>query len=49
MIDAVIIADTGNDTFSASSRMRFRLDGKTALIQNVYNFLKNNGSIVFSS
>jgi radical SAM superfamily enzyme YgiQ (UPF0313 family) len=46
MIDAVIIADTGNDTFSASSRMRLQLDGKTALIQNVYNFLKNNGSIV---
>ena len=46
MMDAIIISDTGNDTFSASSPMRLQLDGKTALIQNVKNYLDNNGKIV---
>jgi len=46
MIDAIIIADTGNDSFSASSRLRLQLDGKTALIQNVRNYIKNGGNIV---
>lgn len=45
MIDAIIIADTGNDSFSASSRWRLQLDGKTALIQNVRNYLLNGGRI----
>jgi anaerobic magnesium-protoporphyrin IX monomethyl ester cyclase len=46
MIDAIIISDTGNDTFSASSPLRLQLSGKTALIQNVKNYLNNNGRIV---
>ena len=46
MIDAIIISDTGNDTFSASSPLRLQLDGKTALIQNVKNYLDNRGEII---
>ena len=46
MIDAIIVADTGNDTFSASSPLRLQLDGQTALIQNVRNYLDNDGRIV---
>jgi radical SAM superfamily enzyme YgiQ (UPF0313 family) len=46
MIDAIIISDSGNDTFSASSPLRLQLDGKMALIQNVRNYVSNNGKIV---
>lgn len=46
MMDAIIISDTGNDSFSASSPLRLQLDEKTALIQNVRNYLNNNGRMV---
>ncbi len=46
MIDAVIISDSGADTLSASSPLRLHLDGRIALIQEVRNYLENNGKIV---
>ncbi len=46
MIDAIIISDSGDDTLSASSPLRLQLDGRIALIQNVRNYLENNGKIV---
>jgi radical SAM superfamily enzyme YgiQ (UPF0313 family) len=46
MLDAVIISDSGDDTLSASSPLRLQLDGRIALIQEVQNYLKNNGRIV---
>jgi radical SAM superfamily enzyme YgiQ (UPF0313 family) len=42
----MIISDFGADTFSASSPLRLQLDGRTALIQNVKNYLENDGKIV---
>ncbi len=46
MLDAIIIADTGNDTHSISSSMRLQLEGRPAVIQNIYNFIENKGKIV---
>ena len=46
MLDAVIISDTGNDTLSVTSSMRLQLDGRPAVIQNIYNFLENKGKII---
>lgn len=45
-MDAIIISDSGNDTLSLSSKMRFQLGGKTALIQTVKNYIDNNGTLV---
>lgn len=46
MLDAIIISDSGSDTYSASSPLRLQIDGQIALIQRVANFLENNGKIV---
>ncbi len=46
MLDAIIISDTGNDSLSVSSSMRLKLDGRPAVIQNIYNYLENMGRIV---
>jgi anaerobic magnesium-protoporphyrin IX monomethyl ester cyclase len=46
MLDAIIISDFGSDTFSASSPLRLQIDGRTALIQNVVNFIRHEGKIV---
>jgi len=46
MLDAIIISDFGSDTFSASSPLRLQIDGRTALIQNVVNYLQHDGKIV---
>ncbi len=46
MTDAILISDSGNDTFSATSPLRLQINSKVALIQNVVNFLNNNGQIV---
>ena len=46
MLDAIIISDTGNDTFSISSSLRLKLDGRPAVIQNIINYLENDGKIV---
>ncbi len=45
MLDAIIISDSGADTYSASSPLRLHLDKKIALIQNVYNFLRHEGHL----
>ena len=46
MLDAIIISDSGANTFSASSPLRLQLDGRTALIQNVVNYLEHDGKII---
>jgi p-methyltransferase len=46
VLDAIIISDTGSETYSASSPLRLQLDGKTAWIQTVRNYLSNNGQVV---
>lgn len=46
MLDAIIIADSGSDTYSASSAYRLQVDGKPAVIQNIRNYLENGGKIV---
>lgn len=45
-LDALIIADSGTDSVSGSSPMRFTLDGHAASIQAVHNFLAHQGKIV---
>lgn len=45
MLDAVVISDSGADTYSASSPMRLQLDGRLALIQHVRNFVANGGRL----
>ena len=45
MLDAIIISDTGNDTYSVSSSLRLQIDGRPAVIQNIRNYLDNNGKI----
>ena len=45
-IDAIIIADDGADSFSGVSPLRLELNGRTALIQNIKNFLFNGGQLV---
>lgn len=46
MLDAIIISDFGSDTYSASSPLRLQLEGRTALIQNVVNYLEHSGKII---
>lgn len=46
MLDAIIISDSGSETYSASSPLRLQIDGKIALIQNIKNYLDNNGQII---
>lgn len=46
MLDVIVIAGSGNDTFSVSSSLRLQVDGKSAVIQNVCNYLENQGKIV---
>ena len=46
-LDAIIISDYGRDTFSGTSPLRLHIDNNhLALIQNVQNFVENNGHIV---
>ena len=45
-LDAILIADTGTDTFSASSPLRLEIDGREALVQVVANCLENDGRVV---
>ncbi len=45
-LDAIIISDYGSDSFSGTSPLRLQIDDKhLALIQNVKNFIENNGHI----
>ncbi len=46
MLDAIIVADSGDDTYSATSPLRLKIDGKIALIQYVKNYIENNGRII---
>ncbi len=45
MIDAIIISDAGNDTYSGSSPLRLQLGGKVATIQNIKHFIDLQGRI----
>ena len=46
-LDAIIISDYGIDTFSGTSPLRLHIDNNyLALMQNVKNFVDNNGHIV---
>ena len=46
MLDAIIISDSGDSTFSASSPLRLHVDGKIALIQTLKNYVGNRGALV---
>ena len=45
-LDAIIIGDSGEDSLSGTNPLRLSLDGKTAFIQVIANYLKNEGQIV---
>ena len=45
-MDAIIIADSGSESVSATNQLRLNIDGHIANIQAVNNFLHNNGRIV---
>ena len=44
-LDAIIISDSGADTFSGVSELRLTLDGRIASIQAISNYLENQGQI----
>ena len=45
-VDAIIISDIGEDSFSGSNPLRLKIDGKIADIQVVLNYLQNQGQLV---
>lgn len=45
-MDAIIIADSGSESVSATTQLRLNLDGNIANIQVVKNFIQNNGRVV---
>lgn len=45
-LDAIIISDSGEDSFSGTNPLRLRLDGRIASIQSVLNYLDHEGQIV---
>ena len=46
-LDAIIISDYGIDTFSGTSPLRLHIDNNyLALIQNLKNFVVNNGNVI---
>jgi anaerobic magnesium-protoporphyrin IX monomethyl ester cyclase len=45
-LDAIIIADSGEDSLSGTNPLRLRLDGRTAFIQVILNYLENEGKVV---
>ena len=44
-LDAIIISDSGVDTVSGTNPLRLNLDGRTADIHVVLNYLKHKGQI----
>jgi len=44
-LDAIIISDTGTDSLSASNPLRLAINGKTATIQLIANYVENRGTI----
>jgi len=45
-LDAILIADSGEDSLSGTNPLRLSLDGRTAFIQVVLNYLENQGQVV---
>ena len=45
-LDAIIIADTGQASFSGSSPLRLDIEGRVALVQVAANYVENGGRIV---
>jgi len=45
-IDAVIISDIGEDSFSGTNPLRLKINGRTADIQVILNYLQNQGQLV---
>ena len=45
-MDAIIIADTSSESVSATNKLKLMVDGHIASIQNVINFVQNNGRVV---
>jgi anaerobic magnesium-protoporphyrin IX monomethyl ester cyclase len=45
-MDAIIIADSGSESVSATNRLKLSVDGHIANIQVVKNFIHNNGRVV---
>ena len=45
-LDAIIIADAGNDTFSGTNPMKLTLDDHVADIQTLINYLDHQGRVV---
>ena len=45
-LDAIIISDAGVDSVSATNPLRLTLDGRTADIQVVLNYLKHQGRVI---
>jgi p-methyltransferase len=45
-IDAIIISDIGEGSFSGTNPLRLKIDGKTANIQVILNYLQHQGRIV---
>jgi len=45
-LDAIIVADAGTGTFSVTNPLKLTIEGRTADIQVVQNFIENNGRIV---
>jgi len=45
-LDAIIIADSAEDSLSGTNPLRLQLDGRTAFIQVILNYLENEGKVV---
>ena len=45
-LDAILIADSGEDSLSGTNPLRLSLDGRTAYIQVILNYLEHQGQIV---
>jgi anaerobic magnesium-protoporphyrin IX monomethyl ester cyclase len=45
-LDAIIIADSGADSFSGTNPLKLVLDGRIGNVQTVRNFVENNGRVI---
>ena len=45
-LDAILIADTGVDSFSQSTPLRVAIEGRTASVQVAANYVENGGRVV---
>lgn len=45
-MDAIIIADSGSESVSATNRLKLSVDGHIANIQVIKNFINNDGRVV---